>query len=144
MPLNNFLSFEYFATLLLQKDEINIQVYPNLEGNKELLNSIASVLLRKMPYSEKDQRRKVVLQGVVQEDDLIDDKKRESTISDLSTVNKLYGYSGLFRGSPFDVQEELIFGKFCSHISLTLEKIRLFDEIKMFSIHDGTVITNCF
>ena len=137
MLLNNFLSFEYFATLLLQKDEINIQVYPNLEGNKELLNSIASALLRKMPYSEKDQRQKVVLQGVVQEDDFIDDKKRESTISDLSTVNKLYGYSGLFRGSPFDVQEELIFGKFCSHISLTLEKIRLFDEIKMFSIHDG-------
>lgn len=137
MLLNNFLSFEYFAVLLLQKDEINIQVYPNLEGNKELLNSIASALLRKMPYSEKDQRKKVVIQGVVREDDLIDDKKRESTISGLSTVNKLYGYSGLFRGLPFDVQEELIFGKFCSHISLTLEKIRLFDEIKMFSIHDG-------
>ena len=62
---------------------------------------------------------------------------RESTIFDLSTVNKVYGYAGLFRETPFDAQEELIFGKFCSHIALTLEKIRLFNEIKMLSIHDG-------
>ena len=43
----------------------------------------------------------------------------------------------MFRETPFDAQEELIFGKFCSHIALTLEKIRLFNEIKMLSIHDG-------
>ncbi len=58
-------------------------------------------------------------------------------IFDLSTANKVYGYVGLFRETPFDTQEELIFGKFCSHIALTLEKIRLFNEIKMLSIHDG-------
>ena len=69
--------------------------------------------------------------------DFVDDRNGESTIFDLSTVNKVYGYAGLFRETPFEAQEELIFGKFCSHIALTLEKIRLFNEIKMLSIHDG-------
>ncbi len=135
--LKNFLYFDYFGALLLQKDEINIQVYPNIEENEGFLKTIASAFLGKVPYSEREKRQKIILQGVAKELDIIDDKKSESTISNLSTVNKLYGYAGLFRETPFDVQEELIFSKFCSHISLTLEKIRLFDEIKMFSIHDG-------
>jgi len=135
--LKNFLNFEYFAALLLQKDEISIQVYPGLEGNRELLESIASALLKKLPHYKKDQRQKVILQGTIEEADFIGDGNGESTIFELSTVNKVYGYVGLFRETPFDAQEELIFGKFCSHIALTLEKIRLFNEIKMLSIHDG-------
>jgi len=135
--LKNFLYFDYFGTLLLQKDEINIQVYPNIEENEGFLKTIASAFLGKVPYSERENRPKIILQGVAKELDIIDDRKSESTISNLSTVNKLYGYAGLFRETPFDVQEELIFSKFCSHISLTLEKIRLFEEIKMFSIRDG-------
>ena len=137
MLLKNFLDFEYFAALLLQKDEVNIQVYPSLEDNRELLESIASALLKKLPYSKKDQKQKVILQGTMEEIDFIDDRNGESTIFDLSTANKVYGYVGLFRETPFEAQEELIFGKFCSHIALTLEKIRLFNEIKMLSIHDG-------
>jgi diguanylate cyclase (GGDEF)-like protein len=55
----------------------------------------------------------------------------------LATANRVYGYAGLFRETPFKVQEELVFGKFCSHIALTLEKIWLFNEIKMLSNQDG-------
>jgi diguanylate cyclase (GGDEF)-like protein len=135
--LKSFLDFEYFAVLLLQKDEINIQVYPSLEGNRVLLNSIASTLLKKLPYHNKDQRQKVILQGTIEETDFVGDINRELTICDLSTVNKIYGYASLFRETFFEAQEELIFGKFCSHIALTLEKILLFNEIKMLSIRDG-------
>ncbi len=135
--LKNFLDFEYFAGLLLQKDELSIQVYPSLEHNKALLESITSVLLEKLPYPERDQNRKVVLQSTIEKAHLVRDGNKESTIFDLSTANKLYGYVGLFREMPFNAQEELIFGKFCSHIALTLEKIRLFNEIKVLSVHDG-------
>jgi diguanylate cyclase (GGDEF)-like protein len=135
--LKNFLDFEYFAALLLQKDEINIQVYPSLENNRELLESLASVLLKKLPHYKKDQRQKVILQGTFEETDFVGNGSGESTIFELSTVNDVYGYMGLFRETPFDTQEELILGKFCSHIALTIEKVRLFNEIKILSIHDG-------
>ena len=75
MLLKNFLDFEYFAVLLLQKDEINIQVYPSLEDNRELLESIASALLKKLPYSKKDQKQKVILQGTIEEIDFVDDRE---------------------------------------------------------------------
>jgi two-component system, cell cycle response regulator len=137
MLLKNFLDFKYFAVLLLQEDEVSIQVFPRFEGKKELLESIASMLFEKLPHSEKDQNRKVILQNNVKETDFVVDMGGESTIFELSTTNKVYGYAGLFRDVPFEAQEALIFGRFCSHIALTLEKIRLFNEIKMLSIHDG-------
>jgi len=61
----------------------------------------------------------------------------QSVIVELSTTNTVYGFAGLFRSDPFQAQEETVFSKFCSHISVTLEKIRLFQEIKILSIHDG-------
>jgi len=137
MLLRDFLDFKYFAVLLLQKDEVRVQVFPHFEDNRELLKSITSVLFKKLPHPEKDQNRKVILQDNVEVTDFVVDWNGESTIFDLSTINKVYGYAGLFRDTPFETQEELIFGKFCSHIALTLEKIRLFSEIKSLSIHDG-------
>jgi two-component system cell cycle response regulator len=137
MLLKNFLNFEYFAALLLQKDEIDIQVYPSLEGNRALLESITSALLKKLSHPDEDQRQKVILQGTIEETDFLGDVNGKLVICDLSTVNKVYGYASLFRGTSFEAREDLIFGKFCSHIALTLEKIRLFNEIKMLSIHDG-------
>jgi diguanylate cyclase (GGDEF)-like protein len=137
MLLKNFLDFEYFVALLLRKDEIDIQVYPSFEGNRALLESIASSLLKKLPHPHKDQKQKVILQGAIEETDFVGDVNGELTICELSTVNKVYGYAGLYRGASFSVQEELVFSKFCSHIAPTLEKIRLFNEIKMLSIHDG-------
>jgi diguanylate cyclase (GGDEF)-like protein len=137
MLLKNFLDFEYFGVLLLQKDEVNIQVYPTLKDNRKVLESITSALLKKLPYYKKDQKLQVVLQGRMEEVCFTDDRDKSSIVFDLSTANKVYGYVGLFRERPFDAQEELIFGRFCSHIALTIEKIRLFNEIKMLSIHDG-------
>jgi two-component system, cell cycle response regulator len=137
MLLNNFLDFQYFAALLLSNDEINIQVHPGLENDRNLLENIASRLLRKLPYSENYRPHKLVLQGSIESTNFIDDGIGECAIFELSTTNKVYGYAGLFRETPFGIQEETIFGKFCSHIALTLEKIRLFNEIKMLSIQDG-------
>jgi diguanylate cyclase (GGDEF)-like protein len=121
----------------MQKDEVRVQVFPHFEDNRELLTSITSVLFKKLPHPEKDQNRKVILQDNIEVTDFVVDWNGESTIFDLSTINQVYGYAGLFRDTPFETQEELIFGKFCSHIALTLEKIRLFSEIKSLSIHDG-------
>jgi diguanylate cyclase (GGDEF)-like protein len=135
--LKNFLDFEYFAALLLQKNEANIQIYPNPENNRELVGSIASALLEKLPSSRKDPKRRVILQGVVDELDFAANGSKNDVIIELSTSKKVYGYAGLFRDKSFSAQEKLIFGKFCSHIVLTLEKIRLFSEIRILSIHDG-------
>jgi two-component system, cell cycle response regulator len=135
--LKNFLDFKYFGVLLLQNDEVSIQVFPRFEDERELLESIASALFEKLPHSERNQKRKVILQDDVKETHFTVDGDGESTIFELSTTNKVYGYAGLFRDAPFETQETLIFGKFCAHIALTLEKIRLFREIKVLSIHDG-------
>lgn len=137
MLLKNFLDFEYFGILLLQKDEVNIQVYPTLKDSRKVLESITSAVLKKLPYFKKDQKLKVVLQGKLEEVCFTDDGDKSSIVLELSTANRVYGYVGLFRKTPFDVQEELIFGRFCSHIALTIEKVSLFSEIKMLSIHDG-------
>ncbi len=135
--LKNFLNFEYFAVLLLRDDEIDIQVYPNLEKEREFLEYIASTLLKSIPYSEKKEQNKIILQGKVEKVPFSVDMKQEALIHELSTPNKVYGYAGLFRKFSFNAEEELISNRFCSHIALTLEKIRLFDKIKMLSIRDG-------
>ena len=108
--LKNFLDFEYFGALLLQKDEVNIQVYPTLKDNREFLESIASGLLNKLSYFKKDQKQQVILQDTMEEINFADNRRNASMIFDLSTANRVYGYVGLFRESPFDTQEELIFG----------------------------------
>lgn len=137
MLLKNFLNFEYFAVLLLKESEINIQVYPNLEKERKCLEYIASTLLKSIPYSDKKEQHKVLLQGNVEEISISDSNNLESLVLVLSTPNKVYGYAGLFRKLPFDAEEEHISNRFCSHIAFTLEKIRLFDEIRMLSIRDG-------
>lgn len=123
--LKNFLDFEYFGVLLTYGNEVNIQIYPKIGSNKRLAEVITNILLRRMS------------QGAVntKTTDAGDDYR--SVMVELSTTNTVYGFAGLFRGSPFQAQEETTFSKFCSHISVTLEKIRLFQEIKTLSIHDG-------
>lgn len=137
MLLKSVLDFEYFGALLLQQDEANIRVYPTLKDNREFLESIASGLLKKLPYFKRDQKQQVVLQGAVEEICFTDNRHKASMVFDLSTANQVYGYAGLFRDTSFDAEEELVFGRFSSHIALALEKIRLFNEIKTLSIHDG-------
>ncbi len=65
------------------------------------------------------------------------DEDYKSVIVALSTRNKTHGCAGIYRSRPFDYYEESIFKRFCAHISLTLEKIELFKEVKALSVHDG-------
>lgn len=131
--LKSFLNFEYFAVLLLREGEINIQVYPNIGKEKSFLAYITSMLLKNIPDYEKNEQYKIILQNNVEEIPFSDN----AIVFELSTPNNVYGSAGLFRKLTFDAEEEHISGRFCSHIALTLEKIRLFDEIKMLSIRDG-------
>jgi FixJ family two-component response regulator len=123
--LKNFLNFEYFGVLLTYGNEVNIQIYPKVGSNRKLAEVITNILLRRMSQGA------VNIKMASAEDDY------QSAMVELSTTNTVYGFAGLFRGTPFQTQEEAIFSKFCSHIAVTLEKIRLFQEIKTLSIHDG-------
>jgi diguanylate cyclase (GGDEF)-like protein len=60
----------------------------------------------------------------------------------LSTRGKTHGYAGIYRSTPFDYYEESIFKRFCAHISLTLEKISLFAEVRTLSVNDGLTGTH--
>ncbi len=123
--LRSFLNFEYFGVLLTYGNEVNIQIYPKVSSNRKLAEVITNILLGRMSQGAVNAK----LTGV--QDDY------QSLMVELSTTNTVYGFAGLFRGAPFQAQEETTFSKFCSHISVTLEKIRLFQEIKTLSIHDG-------
>ncbi|OPY72433.1 MAG: Diguanylate cyclase DosC [Syntrophorhabdus sp. PtaU1.Bin058] len=123
--LKNFLDFEYFGVLLTYGNEVNIQIYPKAGSNRRIAEVITNILLKRMS------------QGAVNAKTTDAGDDYQSIIAELSTTNTVYGFAGLFRGSSFQSQEETTFGKFCSHISVTLEKIRLFQEIKTLSIHDG-------
>lgn len=123
--LKSFLNFEYFGALLTYGNEVNIQIYPKVSSNRKLAEVITNILLRRMSQGAVNAK----LTGA--QDDY------QSLMVELSTTNTVYGFAGLFRSTPFQAQEEATFSKFCSHISVTLEKIRLFQEIKTLSIHDG-------
>jgi len=123
--LKNFINFEYFGVLLTYGNEVNIQIYPKIGSNRRLAEVITNILLKRMS------------QGAVNAKTTDAGDDYQSIIVELSTANTAYGFAGLFRGSPFQVQEETTFSRFCSHIAVTLEKIRLFQEIKTLSIHDG-------
>ncbi|HNS14399.1 MAG TPA: diguanylate cyclase [Syntrophorhabdaceae bacterium] len=123
--LKSFLNFEYFGALLTYGNEVNIQIYPKVSSNRKLAEVITNILLRRMS------------QGAVNAKLTSAQDDYQSLMVELSTTNTVYGFAGLFRSTPFQAQEEATFSKFCSHISVTLEKIRLFQEIKTLSIHDG-------
>jgi diguanylate cyclase (GGDEF)-like protein len=135
--LKSFLEFEYFAVLFSQEGGLDIQVYPHPGENEEKLRFITSVFLEKFPNIKDGVKRKTDLQVGEREPHVFESGKRFAVITELSTMTNAYGYAGLFREVPFDLQEELIFNRFCSHIALTLEKIRLFREIKILSVRDG-------
>ena len=123
--LKSFLNFEYFGALLTYGNEVNIQIYPKVSSNRKLAEVITNILLRRMSQGAVNAK----LTGA--QDDY------QSLMVELSTTNTVYGFAGLFRSTPFQAPEEATFSKFCSHVSVTLEKIRLFQEIKTLSIHDG-------
>ncbi len=135
--LKSFLEFEYFAVLLSQEDGLDIQAYPHRGENEEKLRFITSVFLEKFPNIKDGVKRKPYPQVGEGESLVFESRKQFTVITELSTMTNAYGYAGLFKEVPFDLQEELIFNRFCPHIALTLEKTRLFREIKMLSVRDG-------
>jgi diguanylate cyclase (GGDEF)-like protein len=104
--------------MLMADQEADIHILPEADRDPKLQHSMMSVLA-----GGKDTA--AVIPGI------------ESTVSDLRTTNRLYGYAALYRHESFDEEERSIFSRFCSHIALTLEKISLFEEIRILSRHDG-------
>jgi diguanylate cyclase (GGDEF)-like protein len=135
--LKTFLSFDIFAALIQQEEEIDIQICPNIEANKDLVEFISRTLSERLPgmVTEKKETR-VMMNG--EKGPAISHGKVYNYITvDFSTAKEIYGYAGLYRVSPFEIHEQAIFNRFCSHIALALEKISLFKEIKALSMHDG-------
>ena len=138
MLIRNFLSFELFAALVPQEDEIEIHVYPNGPTNSTVAEFIPGTLIRRMRKALlEDKQVKVVFEGPEASASPEADEDYKSVIVALSTRNKTHGCAGVYRSRPFDYYEESIFKRFCAHISLTLEKIELFKEVKALSINDG-------
>ena len=135
--IKNFLSFDVFAALVPLEEEVEIHIYPNGPFNPAHSEFIPGTLIRRMKKASlEDKQVKVVLDGQTSDaTSLLDDYK--SVIVALSTPGRTHGYAGIYRTTPFDYHEESIFKRFCAHISLTLEKISLFTEVKALSVHDG-------
>ncbi|MCX5812150.1 MAG: diguanylate cyclase [Proteobacteria bacterium] len=135
--IKTFISFDIFATLMQKDDEIVIQIFPNIKTNKKLLDFVSNALSEKVTDLSSVETQTKVIIDIDEAVPHSDEKDFTYIISDLSTKKRVYGYAGLFRSSSFTLDEQVIFNRFCSHISLTHEKIRLFSEIKALSMHDG-------
>jgi len=135
--LKNFLNFQAFAALMLQGEDISIQIYPNVGTDTSLMECITTSLMSKVPERSKVEMEmsKVMVPG--KESPLTGGSNYHHITVDISSRDRIYGYAGLYRTLPFHENEEVIFNRFCSNIAMTLEKIRLFNEIKSLSIHDG-------
>jgi two-component system, cell cycle response regulator len=135
--LKTFLSFDIFAALIRQDEEINIQICPNIEADKKFVEFISRTLSERMPgMLPTDKETKIVMNGDT-EPGISGVETYNYVTVDLATAKQVYGYAGLYRISPFELNEQAIFNRFCSHIALALEKTSLFKEIKALSMHDG-------
>ncbi len=136
--IRNFLSFEVFAALVPQGDEVEIHVYPNGPGDPAATEVVPGTLVRRMKKALLEEKQvKVILEGDQVETTPQAEKDYQSVIVALSTRSRTHGCAGIYRSRPFDYYEESIFKRFCSHISLTLEKIELFKEVRALSVNDG-------
>ena len=135
--LKNFFTFQAFAALMLHGDDINLQIYPNIDSDIKLMTCIANTLLSKAPERSEAERQMNEMMAGRRETAKPEGRNYNYMTADISSRDKTYGYAGLYRPLPFNESEETVFKRFCSNIALTLEKIGLFNEIKTLSIHDG-------
>ena len=135
--LKNFLNFQAFAAFMLQGEDINIQIYPNIGSDPRLMECITTSLMNKVPERSKVEKQMSEMMMVGSNTTQAEGSKYNFTMVDISSRDRVYGYAGLYRVLPFHDDERAIFNRFCSNIAMTLEKIRLFNEIKSLSIHDG-------
>jgi two-component system, cell cycle response regulator len=134
--LKNFLNFQAFAASMLQGEDINIQIYPNIGSDPRLMECITTSLMNKVPERSKVEKQMSEMMIGANTTQSEGSKYNFMTV-DISSRDRIYGYAGLYRVLPFHEDEKSIFNRFCSNIAMTLEKIRLFNEIKSLSIHDG-------
>jgi len=122
---------------MLQGEDINIQIYPNVGSNQKLMECITMSLMNKAPERTKVEKQMSEM-TIAGKDTLStgEDKYNFMTV-DISARDRIYGYAGLYRVLPFHDDEKAIFNRFCSNIAMTLEKISLFNEIRSLSIRDG-------
>jgi two-component system, cell cycle response regulator len=135
--LKNFINFNTFAALLPHEDEINIQIYPNIEKDERLVKCVTDSLVKRISHAPDTDKPMTVVMNDTGETIPPQKGDYQSVVVDISARNKVYGYAGLYKDYPFGDNETTIFHRFCSNIALTLEKINLFKEIKALSIHDG-------
>jgi len=135
--LKNFLNFQAFAAFMLQGEDINIQIYPNIGSDPRLMECITTSLMNKVPERSKVEKQMSEMMMVGANTTQTEGSKYNFMTVDISSRDRIYGYAGLYRVLPFHDDEKAIFNRFCSNIAMTLEKIRLFNEIKSLSIHDG-------
>jgi diguanylate cyclase (GGDEF)-like protein len=135
--LKNFLNFQAFAAFMLQGEDINIQIYPNIGSDPRLMECITTSLMNKVPERSKVEKQMSELMMVGANTTQTEGGTYNFMTVDISSRDKIYGYAGLYRVLPFLDDEKTIFNRFCTNIAMTLEKIRLFNEIKSLSIHDG-------
>ncbi len=136
--LKEFLDFRYFGSLLLGEGSLDVEVYHDGAGDLRLIESVAGVLIGNLPDSEKVRIETVTVQGrPATIGSPIVDPVLSCTMVELSAAGRIYGYAGLFRYHEFTVDEVHLLERFCAHITVTLEKIRLFHEVRVLSIRDG-------
>ncbi len=135
--LKTFIPFDVFAALVHDNDEIIIEIFPNARAGKKVIDFVSNTLSERISDGGSSETQPKVIMNEEKPARGPDDGDLNYVVSDLSTTSLVYGHAGLFRASPFDENEKATFNRFCSHISLALEKIRLFNEIKLLSIHDS-------
>lgn len=118
--LRGFLDFEHFGAMLMGNQEADVYILPEGELDPRLHRAMVSALAGGRINTDEASGASV-----------------DSAVCELRTNNRLFGYAALYRKKPFDSEEISIFSRFCSHITLTLEKISLFEEIRNLSRHDG-------
>jgi diguanylate cyclase (GGDEF)-like protein len=101
------------------------------------MECITTTLMSKVPERSKVEKQISEMMGVEQDVSRQEGTNYNYMTVDISSRDRVYGYAGLYRALPFHEDEGAIFNRFCSNIAMTLEKIRLFNEIKTLSIHDG-------
>jgi two-component system, cell cycle response regulator len=135
--LRTFISFDVFASVMQKDDAIVMQIFPNIETNKNLLDFVSNAFLEQIIELSSVETQAKVIMDIDESISDFEDKDLEYIMCDLSLKNRIYGYAGLFKAPSFTMDEQSIFNRFCSHVALTLEKIGLFKEIKDLSIYDG-------
>jgi len=137
--MKGYLAFDVFAALVQRRQEVEVHVYPGVPIGEGLAEVIPGTLMMRMATLAGDGEKKIRL--VMGEGELTDSAgptdDLRSLIVPLVTTAKTWGYAGLYRERPFAYEEEAVFKRFCAHVAVALEKISLFEEIRVLSTNDG-------